>query len=95
MREIILCGNGGLLQYVSNEIERDGIAHKIMDDISELTWKRKFESSDVILAVSWHETENWIRKLKAVGAKIIYRIPHYAVRAPYSTGRRVYSRYIR
>ena len=38
MKELILCGTNGLLQYVRHEVERDGrrTVYRVVDDISEI-----------------------------------------------------------
>ncbi len=50
-----------------------------MDNTSELVWKSKLKMADVLLAVSWRETEAWIRHLKEAGARTIYRISVFAM----------------
>lgn len=81
MKELILCGTNGLLQYVRREVERDGrrTVYRVVDDISEIKQESRLKTADIFLAVSWRETDKWIGKLKSVGAETIYRIPVYAM----------------
>ena len=81
MKEIILCGKGGLLQYVKKEVERDGhrVIYKTIELFDSFNYRKCLETSDILLAVSWHETEPWIQRLKEAGAKTIYRIPIFAM----------------
>lgn len=81
MKQLILCGNGNLLQYVLQEVSRDGTrtVHSVIDDISAVISQDALEKCDILLAVSWREVENWIKPLKSMGAKNIYRIPVFAM----------------
>lgn len=77
MKNIIICGNGGLLQYVIKESahRQDVFVDKIYDDLIEFMNECSLIGSTILLAVSWHDTEKWIRELKKAGAGEIYRIP--------------------
>lgn len=76
MKDIIICGNGGLLQYVSDvSCQEEVFAEKVYTDITEIPDGNSLCGRTVLLAVSWHDTENWIRALKLAGAGEIYRIP--------------------
>lgn len=76
MKDIIICGNGGLLQYVSDVSYQEKVfAEKIYTDITEIPDDNSLCGRTVLLAVSWHDTEGWIRALKLAGAGEIYRIP--------------------
>lgn len=84
MPKLILCGNGGLLQYVKQQTADTSPRpiHSIIEhisNISSLTSPSRLSEADILLAVSWHETEHWIKHLKAAGAKRIYRIPVFAM----------------
>ncbi len=81
MRELVLCGNGGLLQYVKKEITHDNpqASYSVTGDISEIIPQDRLKTADILLAVSWHETESWIMRLKEAGAKRIFRIPVFAM----------------
>ena len=84
MPKLILCGNGGLLQYVKQQAAHASTrpVHSIIEhisNISSLTSPSRLSEADIFLAVSWHETERWIKHLKAVGAKRIYRIPVFSM----------------
>ena len=80
MRDVILCGNGGLLQYVKKDVSRDGyrIIHETIEDIADVDGKC-LETSEIFLTVSWHETDAWIQRLKEAGTGTIYRIPVFAM----------------
>lgn len=84
MTKLILCGNGGLLQYVKQQIAHTSTRpiHSIIEDISNISnpsSPSRLSDADILLSVSWHETERWIRQLKAAGANRIYRIPVFAM----------------
>lgn len=88
MNELILCGNGGLLQYVKQQAEHISThpIHSVIEDVSDLSTdfsslfsRSQLSETTILLAVSWHETERWIKQLKAAGAKRIYRIPVFAM----------------
>ena len=81
-RKLILCGNGGLLQYVDKNLRTDGNVEVIctVEDIDLLSEEKMADSADgVVLAVSWREAEKWIAGIKGCGAKEIYRVPVYAM----------------
>lgn len=54
MRDVSLCGNGGLLQYVKKKVGHDGdrIIHETIEDIADADYGKCFETSDIFLAVS-------------------------------------------
>ena len=81
MEKLVICGNGGLLQYVKKAVERDGcrVIQEIVDNIADAASIKCLETSDIFLAVSWHETEAWIHHLRNAGAKTIYRIPVFTM----------------
>lgn len=81
MKNVIICGNGGLLQYVSDELARheDVFIETIYMNPTEIPKDNSFCNRMVLLAVSWHDTENWIVELKKAGAGEIYRIPVYVM----------------
>lgn len=77
MRDLILCGNGRLLQYIKNEVLRDKARNVrlVIDNIRDIRSVNGLETSDILLGVSWYEAKKWIRALKEAGAEKIYRIP--------------------
>ena len=81
-RKLVLCGNGGLLQYVRENSQEDGsveVVHTI-EDINLLSAEKMMETVDsVVLAVSWRETEKWIARIKECHAVKIYRVPVHAM----------------
>ena len=81
MRDLILCGNGGLLQYIKNEVLRVKARNVrlVIDNIRDISSVNGLETSDILLGVSWHEAEKWIRALKEAGAEKIYRIPVFVM----------------
>lgn len=81
MKDLILCGNGGLLQYIQREVLRDGIRNirLVIGDISEISSDNELGATDIVLGVSWRETEIWLKRLKKAGAKEIYRVPVFAM----------------
>lgn len=81
MKDLILCGNGGLLQYIRGEVSRDGTKNirLIIDRISDIRSCNEFESADILLGVSWREIETWVKKLKKAGVKTIYRVPIFTM----------------
>ena len=58
MKDLILCGNGGLLQYIRGEVSRDGTKNirLIIDRISDIRSCNEFESADILLGVSWEKS---------------------------------------
>lgn len=115
MKELILCGNGGLLKFVKTNVEADGKrkVRSVFDNIkaiasgnsvsfgNSITFgnhsvsqnnntsnaditnnvndSSNIENADILLAVSWHEIESWVRELKRAGARDIYRIPVFVM----------------
>ena len=81
MNKLIICGNGGLLRYAKEQTAHNSPRpiHSVIEDISNISSHSQLSNTDILLAVSWHETERWIRQLKAAGAKRIYRIPVFAM----------------
>ena len=81
-RKIVLCGNGGLLHYVGENLQEDSNVEVIctIKDINQLPAERLVGTADgVVLAVSWRETEEWIARIKQCNVKEIYRIPVHAM----------------
>ena len=81
MENIIICGNGNLLQYVIKKAKDNTWVRieAIYDQIESIAHTNINQAATVLLAVSWHEIEIWIDKLKLAGAKKIYRIPVHAM----------------
>ena len=54
MEKLVICGNGGLLQYVKKAVERDGcrVIQEIVDNIADAASIKCLETSDIFLAVS-------------------------------------------
>lgn len=77
MRDLILCGNGGLLRYIKNEVLRAKTRkiRLVIDNIRDINSADGLETSDILLGVSWHEVEKWIKALREARAEKIYRIP--------------------
>ncbi len=81
-RRLVLCGNGGLLRYVQENLQEDGSVEVIrtIEDVNSLSEKKIVETADsVVLAVSWRETEKWIARIKECNAKEIYRVPVHSM----------------
>lgn len=81
MKDLILCGNGGLLEYIKGEVLREKTRNVrlVIDNISDISSADGLETSDILLGVSWHEVEKWISALRKAGAESIYRVPVFAM----------------
>ena len=81
-RKVVLCGNGGLLRYVNESLQKDGSVEVgcVMEDINLLSEEKRLETAEgIVLAVSWRETEKWIAKIKEYNTGEIYRVPVHAM----------------
>lgn len=81
-RKIVLCGNGGLLRYVGENLQEDSSVEVVrtIENVNLLSAEKIVEMADsVVLAVSWRETEKWIAGIKGCNAREIYRVPVHAM----------------
>lgn len=79
MYKVVVCGNGGLLEYVLQELQTDSNIeiHYVIHTIQEITKEHLEGSNKILLAVSWHDAEQWLEELYKAGADTVYRIPMY------------------
>lgn len=91
----IICGNGGLLEYVTEEIKKQDpeTGVKAVTSAEEAAANATGSCDRIFLAVSWREAEQWLILLSEKSSRPLYRIPAYIKQYGISLPKEEWGRY--